>query len=59
MTLLPSIAKVDEAVQIYLNTPKPPVESMFDHMYEDLPEFLDEQRDHAMQYVDTNGDAHG
>jgi pyruvate dehydrogenase E1 component alpha subunit len=52
-------AKVDEAVQIYLNTPKPAVESMFDHMYRELPEFLEEQRDHAMQYGDTNGDHHG
>ena len=54
-----SAAKVDVAVQLYLNTPKPAVESMFDHMYSDLPEFLEEQRDHAMQYGDTNGDAHG
>jgi pyruvate dehydrogenase E1 component alpha subunit len=42
--------KVDQAVQRYLNTPKAPVESMFDYMYAELPEFLEEQRDHAMQY---------
>jgi pyruvate dehydrogenase E1 component alpha subunit len=52
-------AKVDTAVQSYLNTPKPPIESMFDYMYEELPEFLEEQRDHAIQYGDTNGGHHG
>ena len=52
-------AKVDDAVQIYLNTPKAPVESMFDYMYSELPEFLEEQRDHAMQYGDTSGGDHG
>jgi len=54
-----SAAKVDDAVQTYLNTAKAPVESMFDYMYEELPEFLKEQRDHAMQYGDTNGGDHG
>jgi pyruvate dehydrogenase E1 component alpha subunit len=52
-------AKVDTAVQIYLNTPKQPIESMFDYMYRDLPEFLEEQRDHAAEYGDTNGGHHG
>ena len=51
--------KVDIAVQKYLNTPKPPVESMFDYMYQDLPESLDEQREHAIRYADTNGGDHG
>jgi len=53
--------KVDQAVQQYLNTPKAPVESMFDYMYADLPEFLEEQRDHAMQYGKDGdgGDPHG
>jgi pyruvate dehydrogenase E1 component alpha subunit len=50
--------KVDIAVQRYLNTPKPPVESMFDYMYGELPLFLEEQRDHAARHVDTNGDGH-
>jgi len=50
---------VDQAVQTYMNTPKAPVESMFDYMYEELPEFLEEQREHAMQYGDTNGGQHG
>lgn len=52
-------AKVDAAVQAYLNTPKQPIESMFDYMYKELPEFLEEQRDHAIQYGDTNGGHHG
>jgi 2-oxoisovalerate dehydrogenase E1 component alpha subunit len=51
--------KVDAAVQIYLNTPKAPIESMFDYMYQDLPEFLEEQRDHAIRYGDKNGGHHG
>jgi len=51
--------KVDIAVQKYLNTPKPAVESMFDYMYEELPEFLEEQRDHARKYADKNGGEHG
>jgi 2-oxoisovalerate dehydrogenase E1 component alpha subunit len=54
-----SANKVDIAVQKYLNTPKQPVESMFDYMYKDLPESLEEQRDHAIKYADTNGSDHG
>jgi pyruvate dehydrogenase E1 component alpha subunit len=54
-----SAAKVDAAVQSYLNTPKQPIESMFDYMYKELPEFLEEQRDHAIQYGDSNGGHHG
>jgi pyruvate dehydrogenase E1 component alpha subunit len=51
--------KVDIAVQKYLNTPKAPVESMFDYMYEELPESLEEQREDAIRYADTNGSDHG
>ncbi len=51
--------KVDIAVQKYLNTPKQPVESMFDFMYEELPESLEEQRAHAIRYAGTNGGEHG
>lgn len=52
--------KVDQAVQQYLNTPKAPVESMFDYMYAELPEFLEEQREHAMHYGrSSDGDGHG
>jgi pyruvate dehydrogenase E1 component alpha subunit len=52
--------KVDQAVQQYLNTPKAPVEAMFDFMYAELPEFLEEQRDHAMRYAgDSDGHHHG
>jgi pyruvate dehydrogenase E1 component alpha subunit len=52
--------KVDQAVQQYLNTPKAPVEAMFDFMYAELPEFLEEQRDHAMRYAgDSDGRHHG
>jgi pyruvate dehydrogenase E1 component alpha subunit len=51
--------KVDAAVQQYMNTPKPPPESMFDYLHEELPEFLEEQRQHAIDYSDTNGGSHG
>ena len=50
--------KVDEAVQQYMNTPKQPPESMFDYLYEELPEVLEEQRQHAIDYSDTNGGSH-
>lgn len=52
-------AKVDGAVQLYLNTAKAPAEAMFDYMYRDLPEFLEEQREHAVYYADRNGGSHG
>ena len=51
--------KVDAAVQKYLNTPIPPPESMFDYMYDELPDFLVEQRQHAIDYSDTNGGSDG
>jgi pyruvate dehydrogenase E1 component alpha subunit len=55
-----AVEKVDQAVQQYLNTPKAPVESIFDYMYAELPEFLEEQRDHAIRYAsDGDGDGHG
>lgn len=50
--------KVDAGVQAYLNTPKPPAEAMFDYMYEELPELLEEQRHHAVYYSDKNGGSH-
>ncbi|HEX2139650.1 MAG TPA: pyruvate dehydrogenase (acetyl-transferring) E1 component subunit alpha [Woeseiaceae bacterium] len=58
--LLESAAeKVDEAVQTYFNTPKYPVEGIFDHMYAELPESLEEQREHAMRYATDEDDHHG
>lgn len=54
-----SAEKVDQAVEKYLNTPKAPVESMFDYMYEELPEFLEEQREHAVKYAEGDGGQHG
>lgn len=38
-------AEVDAAVQTYLATPAQPVESMFDYLYETLPNIYAEQRD--------------
>lgn len=52
-------AKVDAAVEQYLHTPKPDIESMFDHMYAKWPEQLEEQRQHAIRYGGTNGGSHG
>jgi 2-oxoisovalerate dehydrogenase E1 component alpha subunit len=51
--------KVEEAVEQYLNTPKPSIESMFDYMYAEWPELLEEQREHALRYDGSNGDQHG
>ena len=52
-------AKVDSAVEEYLNTPKPSIESMFDHMYAEWPDLMEEQREHALRYDGSNGDQHG
>ena len=41
--------KVDAAVKAYLDVGKPPVTDMFDHMYAELPEFLEEQRELAIE----------
>ena len=35
----------------YRGTPRPSIESMFDYMYADLPEALEEQRDTALSYA--------
>ena len=51
--------KVDEAVEQYLKTPKPSIESMFDYMYAEWPELLEEQREHAIRYDGSNGGQHG
>ena len=48
-------AQVDEAVEEYLNTPRMPVSAMFDHMYEELPESLLEQREYARRYEGSGG----
>ncbi len=47
--------KVDEAVQAYLDTPPPGPESMFDYMYAELPEAMEEQRDTAIAYFGKGG----
>ena len=52
-------AKVDSAVEQYLNTPKPDIETMFDYMYEEWPELLDEQREHAASYDGRARGQHG
>jgi pyruvate dehydrogenase E1 component alpha subunit len=36
--------EIEQAVQAYLDTPTPPVESMFDYLFENLPECLAGQR---------------
>jgi pyruvate dehydrogenase E1 component alpha subunit len=47
--------QVDEAVEEYLNTPKNTPESMFDFMYAELPEALEEQREIAAHYFGKGG----
>ncbi|MDQ2693821.1 MAG: thiamine pyrophosphate-dependent enzyme, partial [Pseudomonadota bacterium] len=46
--------QVDAAVEEYMNTPPPPPEAMFDHLYATLPAALKSQRDAVAQ-----GDRHG
>jgi len=47
--------QVDEAVAEYLGTPKNSPESMFDHLYAELPEALEEQRETAANYFGKGG----
>ena len=49
------VSQVDEAVEEYLNTPKNTPESMFDHLYAELPEALEEQREIAAHYFGKGG----
>jgi pyruvate dehydrogenase E1 component alpha subunit len=48
-------ARVEEAVQAYLDTPVQPPQAMFDYMYAELPEALREQREIAIRYAGTGG----
>ena len=50
--------QVDEAVEKYLNTAKPAVESMFDYLFARMPARLKEQRDEARRYGSAHGGAH-
>ncbi len=47
--------EVDAAVDEYMHTPKNTAESMFDHMYAELPEAMEEQRDTAIEYFGKGG----
>ncbi|MEO0973383.1 MAG: pyruvate dehydrogenase (acetyl-transferring) E1 component subunit alpha [Pseudomonadota bacterium] len=47
--------EIEAEVAAYLDTPMPSVESMFDYMYEELPQSLVEQRDYAVRYERTDG----
>jgi TPP-dependent pyruvate/acetoin dehydrogenase alpha subunit len=46
---------VDAAVEEYMNTPKQPVQAMFDFLFERLPKHLQEQREQARRYASQNG----
>jgi 2-oxoisovalerate dehydrogenase E1 component alpha subunit len=48
-------AQVDESVQAYLDAGKPPIESMFDHMFEHMPDSLREQREAAIEEAKRHG----
>ncbi|NND65907.1 MAG: pyruvate dehydrogenase (acetyl-transferring) E1 component subunit alpha [Gammaproteobacteria bacterium] len=57
--LLNECAKqVDVAVNAYLDTDKAPPEHMFDYMYEQWPDNLDDQRQTGINYADTNKGGH-
>ena len=47
-------AKVDSEVQIYLDTPPQPPESMFDHLYAELPKAYKAQRDELLNKGGSN-----
>ena len=51
--------EVDAAVEVYLNTPKPDVESMFDYLFARMPANLKEQREQARLYSAAHGAADG
>jgi len=48
-------ARVDEEVQKYKAAGKPPVESMFDHMFANMPEDLLKQREQAIEEAKHHG----
>ena len=50
--------KVDQAVKTYLETPKYPVEDIFDYMFAEWPESYEDQREQAMRYA-GEGSTHG
>ena len=41
-------AKIESEVKIYLDTPPQPPESMFDHLYAELPKAYQAQRDELL-----------
>ena len=47
--------QVDAAVASYLDTAVPPVESMFDSMFAELPEAMEEQRESAIRFLNSGG----
>ncbi len=50
--------QVEMAVEEYVNTPKQPVEAMFDHLFQRLPKNVQEQRQQASRYG-SQGGSHG
>jgi 2-oxoisovalerate dehydrogenase E1 component alpha subunit len=51
--------QVNAAVEAYLAIPMPRTEAMFDHLYAQLPQALQEQRDTALQFAPANGGGRG
>jgi pyruvate dehydrogenase E1 component alpha subunit len=47
--------QVDAAVAAYLDTAVQPVESMFDSMFAELPEAMEEQRETAIRFLNSGG----
>ncbi|MEE8529106.1 MAG: pyruvate dehydrogenase (acetyl-transferring) E1 component subunit alpha [Gammaproteobacteria bacterium] len=50
-------AQIEAAVDAYQYTPRPSIESMFEYMYAELPQSLEEQRDTALTYA-TDEEGH-
>ena len=51
-------ASVEAAVKEYLDTAPQPVESMFDYLYAELPEVMEEQREMAKKFAGSGGGHH-
>jgi 2-oxoisovalerate dehydrogenase E1 component alpha subunit len=50
--------EIEAQVAAYLDTPKPSIESMFDYMFESLPEELLAQREYALRHGDSDVGGH-
>ena len=53
------VNQIDEAVEAYINRPPQPVSSMFEYLFEEPTDRLQQQLAIARRYAGTNSDGHG